>query len=592
MRDYAHADFYGTLTLAAFLEENRFSAGVLADSTGNIIKQIKGYLQQNSVRSIGLYCDFNNQTSVNTLSNWIKAHYDIPVIIGGPQAFALGNQFLIESNCDVIIRGEAELPILNVVEHYVHGTNDLADINGITYIDVSGGIHIGPDQDVIHNLDALPFPSARHVIQYDYSKKNAAIITGRGCPFSCAFCSECYGRKPVRYRSVGSVLDEIEHILSERPCVKYITFLDDTFILDFNRIEAFCSGLKRLRKNKEFHWFCTGHVRVLKHHPELIPLMVESGLARMQIGIDSGSQKVLDLYDKKITTNDIERVIAECVKYGLPQITTNMIIGGADESEDTVEETIHLVDHLLEIAKGRIDINSTYFWPFPNTPMTNDPEKYGIRIVDPHSYTSAGAYPTVETSTLSREQIVYHKRRLDEHIFKRMWELAAKIEHSVMYSQFELAYKYGIVSNWYNIVLRNDYYREYFSLVLKEGFSISFHLNEEALLDLFPMRLFQISDEVDGRMQINGVLYSIFESEIIRYSGGRLKTLQITDLLYGKYKADPDGWFPDNRVQDLSKNMVPPQKSRETIERRQFSRMVVEFLKALERKYLVIFASL
>ena len=590
VRDYSNCDFYGTSQLVSFIENHGYKAKLIVENTANISQTLINEFKINNIKIIGLYCDFYNQTEVISISSYIKKKYNIIIIVGGPQAFALNKNFIIQSNCDLIIRGEAEIPLLEILNFYIKKKGSLKNIKGITYINDLKKVIKNPDQEIINNLDELPFPNIKNIINYNFNKKNAPLITGRGCPFSCAFCFESNNTKNVRYRSINNVIDEIKYIFKERKNARYITILDDTFTLKPERVNEFCQEINKLRKKRNFVWYCTGHVNILSRYPELIPMMIESGLVRLQIGIESGSQEILDQYNKKITLAEIEFVIRESVRNELPQIIGNIIVGGVNETNDTIEDSKKFSKKILEIAKGILDLNTAYFWPFPNTPITNNPNKFGIEILDYNSFTSVEDYPVVKTIGLSKEEICFHKIDLNKIICNKMFDLVYKIPYKNIYKQFELNYKYDIKSNWYNILYQITHIKQYFTLLLNGGFVRSANIDEKKLLNYYPMRLIQITQHKNDRIIINNIVLSILETEVIRYSAGRITTRHIIDILYLLFKNKNISYLTERESND---NFIEPpyiKHSNKLINKKDLIPLVINILKNFEKKYYIIFS--
>ena len=169
---------------------------------------------------------------------------------------------------------------MELLECLESGTR-LEEVKGIVFLDGENREVVTPSRAPIEDLNALPCPSAGLLIR-PKTQRNLAVISARGCPYRCTFCFEGGNTKQLRVRSVDNVMSEIWLRLDESPDVNYLWFADDTFTLDHDRTASFCTQLGELRKQRDFVWFCEGHARVLSKHPELIHLMVDSGMARIK----------------------------------------------------------------------------------------------------------------------------------------------------------------------------------------------------------------------------------------------------------------------------------------------------------------------
>lgn len=465
----------GLYILSAFAEENGYPARVFVGDITNIEQVLFHEINHHHVKIIGFYCDYDNQFEVSTISAYIKENYPkIAVIVGGPQAIALDLNFLQESKCDAVVRGEGELPLLQLLQFFVDGVGQLEKISSLTYLDTNNSVQQTPLAPPIKNLDVLPFPQKDHALSGQFRNNySVMILTGRGCPFSCTYCYEGYRSRSVRYRSVENVFQEIDEVLKHTPDLKYILFVDDTFTLDKKRLAMLCDGLKKRRETYNFRWYCEGHINVLAKFPEMIPMMVEAGLHRLQLGVETGVQHVLDAYKKKISLEQIKEVIRQCVIHKVPQVVTNFILGGAHETRDTILSSLSFAKELILIAPGILDIHSVYFCPYPDTPMTRFPEQYDIKIMDPLSYTSTislSGHCLVETKTLSKFDIIQLKKQFDAEIEQHMY---ACIENQIVSIDILLmqiqAYEYYHVQNlWCYIIQKHEIIGKYISFLYKK----------------------------------------------------------------------------------------------------------------------------
>jgi len=412
------------MALSAFIEEKGYLPGVFTGNVTEAVSLLKREVLKQSVSAVGLYCDFENRPVVESFSKYVKENFRIPVLAGGPQAFALGRDFILSSGCDAVVRGEGEYTLLELLEYFIHRKGNLTDIAGITFLNDLGELISTQDRDLIEDLDSLPFQKISHSLTEH--KKNFAVMTGRGCPFNCSFCYQSGIKKRVRLRSVSHVMGELRGLFEENPHVPYVWFADDTFTLNPGRIDEFCKELSFLRKERDFVWFCDGHPSLLVRWPHMIKQMVDAGLVRMQIGIESGSEKVIDSYKKETSLEQIEEVINLARESGLPQICGNIIIGGAFESLKTLEETREYVNKLLTMAPGILDISLTIFTPFPGTTITTCPSQFGMTILDPHGLTSVGDYPVAVTDELDLHEIAMEVKKFSYGMRKYMNELFKK----------------------------------------------------------------------------------------------------------------------------------------------------------------------
>jgi len=132
----------GLFSLAAFIEEKGYKAAVFSGTLTEALDILERDIDRISV--VGLYCDFENVSAVESFSSCIKERRSIPVIVGGPQAVALGEEFFTASKCDVIARGEGEYTLWYLLEYFLYGNKELADIPSVTYLDKASNLIKNP----------------------------------------------------------------------------------------------------------------------------------------------------------------------------------------------------------------------------------------------------------------------------------------------------------------------------------------------------------------------------------------------------------------------------------------------------------------
>lgn len=298
----------GILYLAGYLESRGYDPLVFQGEPSGALNLISAHIKESKILAVGLYCDYENTVEVFELSAHISKQYKIPVILGGPQVSGFDAEYIRESGCLAAVYGEGELTLLALLECLYNGAGDWKKLAGIIYAGETGQLVKNEAGPIIENLDDLPLPAFhRWVNKPEF--KSVYIQTGRGCPFSCAFCHEGSLKRKVRLKSIDKVVGHIESLLASEPALNYIVFADDTLIMSRERVSKLCAGLSELRKKRDFVWFCEGHMRQLIKYPGLLAEMTRAGMIKMQVGIESGSQMVLDTYGKKTTTAEIEEVV-------------------------------------------------------------------------------------------------------------------------------------------------------------------------------------------------------------------------------------------------------------------------------------------
>jgi radical SAM superfamily enzyme YgiQ (UPF0313 family) len=324
----------------------------------------------------------------------------MPPHLGGPQVSFSGNTILENCNCDILVRHEGEKKLIEILNYYIRGKSQLKNINGIAFRDNSEIVNT-PEAELI-DLDTLPSPDysiltnsnhwhipqdcspekAKRFLEY-ISIKNKGYISSRGCPYNCIFCVEGNLKQKHRMRSIENVEKDLRLLLSQTG-LKFINFMDDTFTSSRKRVLEMCDMINRIRKDYDFRWYIEGRVNILAENLDLIDIMVDSGLTYLQVGIESGSQKVLDAQNKRITTDQLRVVFSKIGKLKNKNIAIvgNIILGNAGETEESLMETLTFAKELYKLADFNASITFGFLVPFQGTPIKENPNKYDLKIID------------------------------------------------------------------------------------------------------------------------------------------------------------------------------------------------------------------
>ncbi|MFC1782526.1 B12-binding domain-containing radical SAM protein [Planctomycetota bacterium] len=288
------------------------------------------------------------------------------IIIGGGVITENLTLLLNRTPADIAVIGEGEITMSEIASA-IENKKSLSAIKGIAYKDADNRIKINPPGPLVKDLDSFPFP-AYQLFPMDIYIKNVAhasvmgkkseisIITTRGCPYNCNYCFHIFGRG-ARSRSVDNVIKEIKYLI-ETYKVESFLILDETFTINKNRVFEFCDKL--LLEKINIPWSC--YCRVNLVDLEMFQKMKQSGCYRVGYGIESGSQKILDNMNKKVTVEQAKEAIKVTRKAGLSCNTTFMF-GYPGESLDTINETVCFCREML--------LRPSFFFttPYPETEL-------------------------------------------------------------------------------------------------------------------------------------------------------------------------------------------------------------------------------
>ncbi len=405
----------GQHSIAAYLGQRDFRAKVYYGDIMDARQVIRRETETHGVRCVGFYVGADNVVMIGNLIRSIRPETQAFLFVGGPEAAALGRDYLLDTGCNAVIVGEGEQPVFQLLSWLEDGAGTPDQIDGLRYLDEDGVYHDRPPGPPLMDLDALPWPDRRNSLNANYRLgRSIGLLTGRGCSFHCTFCYEGAFSKTVRLRSVGNVMAEIDEVRSFNPKLSRVNFFDDTFTLYPERVYDFCEELKR----RDLRWVCEGHVACLYRYPEMIGRMVDAGLIAMQIGIESGSARVLSAYQKNTTPEMIEEVVRQCHRARLPSLEGNYIIGGALESEETLAESLAHAKRLLEAGRGMLELHTVFFSPYYGTAITKAPERFGMRLFPERICQTVTTMwePVCETEALSIQALAEWKRRFDRQL--------------------------------------------------------------------------------------------------------------------------------------------------------------------------------
>lgn len=298
----------GLLYIAKMLENDGDSVEIL-DFSAEPFEEQKLIDAVKNADVVGMtVLSFSLLNSVEIVKVIKKVKPQIKVIIGGPHCTLFPKKALKETVADISVQGDGESIILDI-KKAITGKIDFSEICGIYYRE-NDEIKNGLPLKLIEDIDSIPFPTRHLVNKYNYGteynpniKKGefTSIITSRGCPFNCKFCSRnSISMKTFRIRSTRNILEEIKN-LSEMG-YKYVSFADDSFIENKKQAIELFEGI--IKEQYDMKFIITA-ARVNSADEELFKKMKKAGVTYIQFGLESGNQDVLDFYNKKTTLDKI-----------------------------------------------------------------------------------------------------------------------------------------------------------------------------------------------------------------------------------------------------------------------------------------------
>ena len=321
-------------------------------------------------------CDYD----YNTLNQIKKENPNTKIIIGGTHATILPEQVLEKCPAiDYVVRQEYDYTVPDIIKN----NDNLEQVLGITYRE-NNEIKHTEDRPPLENLDELPYVSKVYqkfldVNDYAYAfaqKPMIQIVSSRGCPNHCNFCSypSTMGGRNYRTRSITDLADEFEYILKEMPEIKEIFIEDDTFTVDQKRVRDFCDEI--IKRGLKPIWSCNTRVDLTY---ETMKKMKDAGCRLLVCGYESGNQQVLNDIKKGITLKQSQEFAENARKLDI-KVFGCFMIGLTGDNLETIEET-------YEFAK-KVYPDMCFFQqavPFPGTEFYNWAKENNYLITEDYS---------------------------------------------------------------------------------------------------------------------------------------------------------------------------------------------------------------
>ncbi|MBN1346281.1 MAG: B12-binding domain-containing radical SAM protein [Phycisphaerae bacterium] len=299
--------------------------------------------------------------AIQTVETVKSAHPNAHVTLGGPHVNLYPIETISIPGVDSLVLGEGERPFADLVNTLADG-GAAGDVSGVVVQD--GGIpNVTSARPLEKDLDDLPHP-ARDLLDSSIYwsvlatyKPITTMMTSRGCPMKCVFCDRPHLGKTFRFRSAGSVVDEMETCVKKG--IRELFLYDDTFSLRRQRIFEICDEITR--RNLDVHWDVRARADTLDD--EVVAAMKRAGITRMHIGVESGSPRILDIIRKGIDLEQAYEAFELCGKHGITSLGYFMF-GNPTETRDDIEMTMEFLRN-CKANHAHIAITT----PFPGTEL-------------------------------------------------------------------------------------------------------------------------------------------------------------------------------------------------------------------------------
>jgi radical SAM superfamily enzyme YgiQ (UPF0313 family) len=341
-----------------------------------------------------------------------QVHPQSVTLLGGSHGTFWDENALNEyPSLDIVVRREGETTFIEILNK-LQARASLSNVQGITFRNQKGKIICNSNRPFMEDLDAMPFP-AHHLLPLAALKRMGKVlfplITSRGCVYWCDFCStvRMFGRG-YRMRSPENVVDEME-IIHDKYGANQFTFYDDAFTVNRDRVMKICEELHA--RKLDLIWDCGTRVDMVDR--ELLKRMHSAGCIAVWLGVESGSEIILNAMNKGIKLNKTRLAYKTAHEVGLMTIA-NVVLGFPGETEQTARETINFVKEL-----NPDDVGFYVATPYPGTPLYDQVRKNGwLRVTDFDKYDTAG--PTFETPWLSMKKLAEIRYKAYQEFYLRL----------------------------------------------------------------------------------------------------------------------------------------------------------------------------
>lgn len=389
----------GLASIASVLRQNGHDVRILDMPAKAIRPQgVSAFIRDFAPHLVGISdnLSFTRGSSIEVARAVKEASKDIPVVFGGNDATFSYESILAGSpEVDFVLRYEGEYTMLELARQ-LEAERSVSSCAGLAYRANEATIELNEEAPKISNLDALPLPACDLLPMSSYRGTAGFIVTSRGCPFRCAYCStSTFNGRKYRAMSPRRVIEEVEHLIREYG-VRDISFGDDTYTLKRERVVAICEEINR--RKLDIRW--TANTRVDLVDYDLLRLMRRAGCNTLLFGIESSSQEVLDRIQKGFRIGEARQAIQWCRNLGI-RVTECFIIGLPGE---TSESAGRIVDFISENPADVLSLGILAL--YPGSSLYEESNRFGIKILGYEPAKLEQRLPRFATAWMSKETIL------------------------------------------------------------------------------------------------------------------------------------------------------------------------------------------
>lgn len=332
----------GILSIAAYLDSRGFATRVF-DSTFSTFDAYEAELTRLKPPVVGIYINMMTKFAAVRMMAAARRHGAM-VIVGGPEPAFYAEEFL-RSGADIVVVGEAEITLTELLPVLGRGHEALHRIGGLVFLDQGGNVVRTPPRSLLPDINVLPPPDRNKVSLTPYLAawrarhgfSSLSMITMRGCPYTCSWCSHGVYGESYRRRSPRLVADELEWLsASYHPDAFW--FADDVFTINHRWLFALEDELRR--RVLSISYECI--TRADRMNEDVVRSLAATGCRRLWIGSESGSQRILDAMSRRVRVEQVQAMTHLAQRHGI-QVGMFIMLGYTGETHEDIEATVQHV---------------------------------------------------------------------------------------------------------------------------------------------------------------------------------------------------------------------------------------------------------
>lgn len=361
------------IAIGSYLDADKYNVVIIdARIEKNPLEKIKTALSNNGVCFATTVLTGAPIKDAQDISRKVKALFPkIPVVWGGWHPSLFPEQTLNEPSIDIIVKGQGEITFKELLERFETNTS-LEGLQGICYKNSENKVITNQERTMV---DINDFPAFNYDLIHipDYMKlsgrKQLDYISSQGCRFRCSFCADPFMYKRGWYGfSAERMGDEIE-ALWKKYKFEHVHFQDETFFTNSKRVKAIAEEF--IKRKLPISWFGTMRAdQGVRLEDEVWEICKQSGLEKVMIGMEAGSQEMLDYIQKDIKLEQVFDSAAKCIKYDIG-INFSIIIGFPGESEESINSTLSMVTELRKMS-SKFNMGIFYYKPYPGNKIADE----------------------------------------------------------------------------------------------------------------------------------------------------------------------------------------------------------------------------